>query len=160
MGQLSSHEQPRFTGALSGLRAPVRHRWAPVLLVLFIPWLLGWSWKDASGDTISSSFVQRIQDGKTTKQEVLLYFGDPKEIERTSEGLVYKYFSYKDAEALPYRPELRQPEEQSTSNYLIEDNKKLKKPVAKTEGKILRSSLVIRFKPDGETVMSHEYKEF
>ena len=160
MGQLSGHEQSRLTGALSGLRARVRHRWAPVLLVLFIPWLLGWTWKDASGMTINPSFVQRIQDGKTTKQEVLLYFGDPKEIERTSEGLVYKYVSYKDAEALPYRPELRQPQEQSTSNYLIEDNKKLKKPVAKTEGKILRSSLEIRFKPDGETVMSHEYKEF
>ena len=160
MGQLSSHEQSRFTGAFSGLRAPVRHRWTPVLLVLFIPLLLGWSWKDASGVTINPSFVQRIQDGKTTKQEVLLYFGDPKEIEHTSEGLVYKYFSYKDAPALPYRPEQREPQEQSKSLYLLEDSKQIKKPAVKTEGKILRSSLVIRFKPDGETVMSHEYQEF
>ena len=160
MGQLSSHEQPRFTGALSGLRALLRHRWAPVLLVLFIPWLLGWSWKDASGYTINPSFVQRIQDGKTTKPEVLLYFGDPKEIEHTSEGLVYRYFSYKDAPAMPYRPENREPNPQSTSDFLLEDNKQIKKPVVKTEGKILRSSLVIRFKPDGETVMSHEYQQF
>jgi hypothetical protein len=160
MGQLSSHEQSRFTGAFSGLRAPVRHRWAPVLLVLFIPLLLGWSWKDANGITIDPNFVQRIQDGKTTKQEVILYFGDPKEIERTSEGLVYKYFSYKDAPALPYRPEQRVPEEQSTTQYLVEDSKHIKKPVVKNEGKILRSSLMIRFKPDGETVMSHEYQEF
>ena len=77
------------------------------LLVLFSPLLLGWSWKDASGITINPLFVERVQDGKTTKQEVLLYFGDPKEIERTSDGLVYKYFSYKDAQAMPYRPELR-----------------------------------------------------
>jgi hypothetical protein len=159
MGQLSSHEQPRFTGVLSGLRAPGRHRWAPVLLVLSIPVLLGWSWKDASGYTINPNNVQRLQDGKTTKQEVFLLFGDPKEIERTSEGLVYKYFSYKDAPALPYRPELRQPNPQSTSEYLVEGSK-LKKPEVKSEGKILRSSLVIRFKPDNETVMSHEYQEF
>src|SRR5208337_819463 len=131
MGQLSSHEQSRFSGVLSGLRAPVRHRWTPVLLVLFIPLLLGWSWKDASGITINPRFVERIQDGKTTKQEVLLYFGDPKEIERSPDGLVYKYFSYKDAPALPYRPELRQPQEQSTSNYLLEDNKQLMKPEVK-----------------------------
>jgi len=138
----------------------MRDRWAPVLLVLFIPLLLGWSWKDASGITINPLFVERVQDGKTTKQEVLLYFGDPKEIERTSDGLVYKYFSYKDAQAMPYRPELRQPQEQSTSNYLLEDNQIKKKPEEKTEGKILRSSLVIRFKADSETVMSHEYQEF
>jgi len=160
MGQLSSHGQSRFTGPLSGLGAPMRHCWAPVLLVLFSPLLLGWSWKDASGITINPLFVERVQDGKTTKQEVLLYFGDPKEIERTSDGLVYKYFSYKDAQAMPYRPELRQPQEQSTSNYLLEDNQIKKKPEEKTEGKILRSSLVIRFKADSETVMSHEYQEF
>ena len=160
MGQLSSQGQLRFTGALSGLRAPVRHRWAPVLLVLFIPLLLGWSWKDASGITINPSFVERIQDGKTTKQEVLLYFGDPKEIEHTSDGLVYKYFSYKDADALPYDPNKRDPNPQSTTEYLLEDKDIKKKPEPKEGGKILRSSLVIRFQPDSNTVMSHEYKEF
>lgn len=160
MGQLSSPGQLRLTGVLSGLRVPVRHRWAPVLLVLFIPLLLGWSWKDASGDTINPSFVQRIQDGKTTKQEILLYFGDPKETERTSEGVVYKYFSYKDAEALPYQPSLREPQEQSTSLYLLEDKQIKKKAPPKTGGKVLRSTLEIRFKPGSDTVMSHEYKEF
>ena len=43
---------------------------------------------------------------------------------------------------------------------LLDDDKKIKKPKIKTEGKILRSSLTIRFKKDGDTVMSHEYKEF
>src|SRR5208337_923365 len=161
MGQLSSPGQSRLTGVLSGLRAPLRHRWAPVLLVLFIPWLLGWSWKDASGDTINPNFVQRIQDGKTTKQEVLLYFGDPKESQGSpSEGVVYKYFSYKDAEAMPYQPSQRVPEEQSTSEYLLQDKQVKKKPPPKTGGKILRSTLEIRFKPGSDTVMSHEYKEF
>ncbi|MGP8051521.1 MAG: hypothetical protein ACLPYB_13040 [Desulfobaccales bacterium] len=160
MRQIFSHEQSRQTGALSGLRARVRHPGAPFLLLLLIPVLLGWSWKEANGITIDPSFVERVQDGKTTKQEILLYFGDPKEIEHSSDGLVYKYFSYKDAPAMPYRPELRQPQEQSTSDYLLEDTKQIKKPAVKTEGKILRSTLVIRFKPDNVTVMSHEYKEF
>jgi hypothetical protein len=160
MGQLSSHEISQLTGALSGLRARVRQPWAPVLLVLCLPWLLGWSWKDASGMTIDPNYVERLQDGKTTKQEVLLLFGDPKEIERTSEGVVYRYFSYKDAGAMPYRPELREPNPQSSSEYLIQDKQIKQKPAVTPGGKILRSSLVIRFKPDGDTVMSHEYKEF
>lgn len=161
MRRLSSPVPSRLTGALFRLRARVRHPWAPVLLVLSIPLLLGWTWKDAaSGMTINPSYVNQIQDGKTTKQEVLLYFGDPKEIERTSDGLVYKYYTYKNADALPYDPYKREPNPQSTSNYLLEDNQIKKKPVVKNGGKILKSSLEIRFKPDSNTVMSHEYKEF
>ncbi len=160
MRRLFSQVPSRLTGALSGLRARVRHPWAPVLLVLFIPWLLGWSWKEASGLTINPSYVNKIQDGKTTKQEVLVYFGDPKEIERTPDGLVYKYFSYKDADALPYDPNKREPNQQSTTPYLLEENQVKKKPVVTNGGKILKSSLEIRFKPDSNTVMSHEYKEF
>ncbi|MGA8571320.1 MAG: hypothetical protein ACLP7A_02160 [Desulfobaccales bacterium] len=160
MRRIFSQAPYRLTGAISGLRARVRHPWAPVLLVLFIPLLLGWSWKEASGLTINPSYVERIQDGKTTKQEVLLYFGDPKEIERTSDGLVYKYFSYQDADALPYDPSKRDPNPQSESPYLLEDNQVKKKPVVTKGGKILKSSLEIRFKPDSNTVMSHEYKEF
>ena len=49
---------------------------------------------------------------------------------------------------------------QSDQLYLLDDNKQIKKPPLKTEGKILKSTLLIRFKPDGQTVMSHEYKEF
>ena len=104
--------------------------------------------------------MERIQDGKTTKNEILLLFGDPQEIDRTPEGVTYTYKSFKDAPAMPYRPENRKINPQSDQHYVIDDNKQIKKPPLKTEGKILKSTLLIRFKPDGETVMSHEYKEY
>jgi hypothetical protein len=134
--------------------------WAPVLLLLLLPLLLG-AWTDASGNTINPRYVGRIQDGKTTKHEILLLFGEPKEIERSAEGPVYKYTSYKDAPAgLPYQHDKRKIQQQSDQLYLIDENKQIKKPQVKTEGKIPRSTLTIRFKSDGVTVMSHEYKEF
>ncbi len=142
------------------LRHLVLNRLVPFLLVLLLPVFLG-AWQDASGNTINPRFVERIQNGKTTKNEILLYFGDPKEIEKGDEGPIYKYFSYKDSPAaLPYIPERRIPQEQSSSLDVIDENKQIKKPTVKKEGKILRSTLVIRFKGDGMTVMSHEYKEF
>ncbi len=138
-------------------------RWAPVLMI--IPALLllaGAAWQDATGNTINPNHVQRIQDGKTSKHEILLWFGDPKEIQKTDLGPVYKYQSFKDAPAddLPYRHDKRRIEEHSDSLYVIDEDKKIRKPEVKKQGKILRSTLTIRFKADGETVMSHEYKEF
>ena len=133
-------------------------RLVPILLILLLPLLLG-AWQDASGNTINPNYVKRIENGKTSKHEILLYFGDPKEIDKSDGGPVYKYFSYKDAPALPYQHEKRKIQEQSDKMYL-DENKQIKKVPEKTEGKILRSTLVIRFKSDGVTVMSHEYKEF
>jgi hypothetical protein len=131
-----------------------------VLIVLLLPGLLG-AWRVMSGETIDRRHVERIQDGKTTKNEILLLFGDPQEINRTSEGIIYRYKSFKDAPANPYRPEDRKIAPQSDQLFLLpDDDKKIKKPPIKTEGKILKSTLLIRFKPDGQTVMSHEYKEF
>jgi len=139
--------------------ALVLGRLVPILLILLLPLLVG-AWQDASGNTINPNYVKRIENGKTAKHEILLYFGDPKEIEKTDEGSVYKYFSYKDAPAgLPYIHDKRKIEEQSDKLYL-DDSKQVKKVPLKTEGKILRSTLTIRFKSDGVTVMSHEYKEF
>jgi hypothetical protein len=137
----------------------LRRRLTPFLLVLVLPLFLG-AWKIITGETINPNLVGRIQDGKTTKTEIFAYFGDPKEIERTPEGPIYKYMSYKDAPAMPYRPEDRKPAEQSDVPFLLDDTHHVKKPPVKTEGKILRSTLTIRFKADGETVMSHEYKEY
>ncbi|HEY9073509.1 MAG TPA: hypothetical protein VIN67_05185 [Desulfobaccales bacterium] len=134
-------------------------RLVPVLVLLLLPGLLG-AWKVISGETINPQYVERIKDGVTKKHEILLYFGDPKEIKRTEYGPVYKYMSYKDAPAMPYRPENREINPQSASDFMIDENKQIKKPKIKTEGKILRSSLTIRFHKDGDTVMSHEYKEF
>ena len=61
---------------------------------------------------------------------------------------------------MPYRPEKRQINPQSDQIFVIDPNKQIKKAPVKTEGKILKSTLVIRFKPDGLTVLSHEYKEY
>jgi hypothetical protein len=145
-----------------GSRPSARRRWrriASVLLILLLPGLLG-AWKTISGDTIDRRHVERIQDGKTTKNEILLLFGDPQEIDRTPEGVTYTYKNFKDAPAMPYRPENREINPQSDQKFVIDPNKQIKKAPLKTEGKILKSTLLIRFKPDGQTVMSHEYKEF
>jgi hypothetical protein len=134
-------------------------RIAAVLMILLLPGLLG-AWRIVSGDTIDRRHVERIKDGQTTKNEILLLFGEPQEIGRTPDGLTYTYKSFKDAPAMPYKPEDRKIATQSDQLYIIDDQKQVKKAPLKTEGKILRSTLLIRFKPDGETVMSHEYKEF
>ena len=145
-----------------GGRPSARRRWrriASVLLILLLPGLLG-AWRVVSGESIDRRHVERIQDGKTTKNEILLLFGDPQEIDRAPEGVTYTYKSFKDAPAMPYRPENRKINPQSDQLLVITEDKQIKKAPLKTEGKILRSTLLIRFKPDGQTVMSHEYKEF
>ncbi|MCL4504124.1 MAG: hypothetical protein M1438_20055 [Deltaproteobacteria bacterium] len=137
-----------------------RGRLVPILLVLVLPLLLG-AWQDYTGNTINPRFVERIKDGKTTKNEVLAFFGEPKDIQKSDLGPVFKYFSYKDSPPdMPYIHSKRKINEQSEQQFLIDDNKNIKKATIKTEGKILRSTLTVRFKSDGETVMSHEYKEF
>jgi hypothetical protein len=139
-----------------------RRRWrriAAVLLVMLLPGLLG-AWKIISGDTIDSRHVERIKDGQTTKNEILLLFGDPQEINRTPDGVTYLYKSFKDAPANPYKPEERKINPQSDQIFVVDDQKQIKKAPLKTEGKILKSTLLIRFKPGTDTVMSHEYKEF
>jgi hypothetical protein len=118
------------------------------------------AWQDMTGKTINPRFVERIKNGKTTKHEILLYFGEPQETHRTPDGLVFVYKSFKDAPAMPYRHEKREINPQSDQLMVIDDNKQIKKAPLKKEGKILHSTLTIRFKPDRETVMSHEYKEF
>ena len=158
-------QQSKMSRKLEGERGrpSARRRWrriASVLIILLLPGLLG-AWRVISGESIDRRHVERIQDGKTTKNEILLLFGDPKEIERTPEGVTYTFKSFKDAPAMAYRPEDRKIAPQSDQLFLLpDDDKKIKKPPLKTEGKILKSTLIIRFKPDGQTVMSHEYKEF
>ena len=145
-----------------GGRPAANRQWrriTSVLMILLLPGLLG-AWKVISGDTIDPRHVGRIQDGKTTKNEILLLFGDPQEIDRGSEGVTYTYKNFKDTPAMPYRPEDRKINPQSDQLYVVDDKKQIKKAPLKTEGTILKSSLLIRFKPDGQTVMSHEYKEY
>jgi hypothetical protein len=129
-----------------------------ILAILLLPLLLG-AWRDVSGNTINPKYVERIKDGQTTKQEILVLFGDPQELKRTPEGVIFKYKSFKDAPQLPYKPEERKIAAQSDQIYLLDDNKQIKKAVTKTEGKIVRSTLEVRFKADGQTVLSHDYEE-
>ncbi len=119
--------------------------------------LLGW--RDVSGNTINPNYVERIKDGQTTKNEIMLMFGEPKEVKRMENGVVFTYKSFKDAPALPYDPDKRQPSPQSDKLFLVDDDNKIKKVPEKTEGKILKSTLIIYFKPDGQTVAGHEYTE-
>ena len=91
-------------------------------MILLLPGLLG-AWKIISGETIDPRHVERIQDGKTTKNEILLLFGDPQEIDRTPEGVTYTYKSFKDAPAMPYNPEDRKIAPQSDQLYLLDDDK-------------------------------------
>ena len=135
-------------------------RGAVLMVLLLLPLVMGGGWRDMTGRTINKRLVNHIQNGKTTKHEIMLYFGDPQELHRTPEGLVFIYKSFKDAPAMPYRHEKRMPNPQSESLMIIDDNKQIKKAPLKTKGKILYSTLTIRFKPNGETVMSHEYKEY
>ena len=59
---------------------------ALVLLVLLLPGLLG-AWRIMSGDTIDTRHVQRIQDGKTTKMEIMTLFGDPQDVKHDADGI-------------------------------------------------------------------------
>ena len=159
MRQSEMSRELRPEGGRTAARLRCR-RIAAVLMILLLPGLVG-AWKIVSGETIDRRHVERIADGKTTKNEILLLFGDPQEIDRGSEGITYTYKNFKDAPAMPYRPEDRKIAPQSDQLFLLpDDDKKIKKPPLKTEGKILKSTLLIRFKPDGQTVMSHEYKEY
>ncbi len=142
---------------LAGRRA--WRRMALILMILLLPGLLG-AWRIMSGDTIDPNYVNRIKNGKTTKLEILTLFGDPQEIKRTPEGVTYLYKSFKDVQAMPYRPENRNIAPQSDQTFLLSDKELDKKMAARKEKKILRSTLFIRFKPGGDTVMSHEYKTY
>ncbi|HZE22321.1 MAG TPA: hypothetical protein VE082_09730 [Desulfobaccales bacterium] len=130
-----------------------------VFVILLLPGLLG-AWRIMSGETLSPRLVQSIKDGKTTKQEIMVMFGDPQEINRTPEGVTYIYKNYKDAPAMPYKWQDRKINPQSDQPYVIGADKQIKKAPIKTEGKILRSTLSIQFKKDGQTVMSHEFEEY
>jgi hypothetical protein len=140
-------------------RVLIPGRWLPVLAVLLLPLLLG-AWRLDIGDTINPRYVQHIQDGQTTRDQVLAWFGEPKKIERTEVGPVYRYFSYKDAPAMPYKPGERKINPQSDQPLVLGADKQIKQAPLKMKGKILQSTLTIRFKSDGQTVLGHEYKKY
>ena len=130
---------------------------ALVLLVFTLPLFLG-AWKIVPGRDINPAYVDRIQDGKTKKHEILTLFGDPDEIDRTPEGTVYIYKTFREKTALP-KKERKALGTVQDSPYFTEDWVK-NKSTQKEPGKELASMLAIRFGQDGETVQSHAYKQF
>jgi hypothetical protein len=136
------------------------NRKASIVLLILAVTLLG-AWKIIMGDSINPSYVERIQDGKTKRHEILTLFGDPQETKRTPEGLVLIYKSYRTKETLPSR-DLRNSKNVVADNPYFQEYQMSEVQSTKKKGsnKELASSLTIRFKPDGETVQSHEYKEY
>ncbi len=133
---------------------------ALVLLVLTVPFLLG-AWKIVMGRDINPTYVDRIKDGETPKHEILTLFGDPDEIDRTPEAVVYTYKTYRDKEVLPKR-ERKVKTAVQDSPYFREDwlKEKKEREAKKEGGKELASRLIIRFDPKGLTVQSHDFKQF
>ena len=126
--------------------------------ILFLALAFG-AWRISTREGINPSYVARIQNGKTTKHEILLWFGDPQKVDRSPDGVVFKYVSYKDAPPTVSKEIYKEPEPQSTTPFYLDEEKKIKKVTPKTKGEIVQSTLTVRFKPDGNTVLSHEYKE-
>lgn len=137
-----------------GVAGALLRRAAVVFCILALPVTLG-AWRDMIGQTINPRFVERIENGQTTKHEILLWFGDPEKVERTPAGPVFHYVSYKD----PPPPPGQERGLQSTTPYYLDEQKQVKRFTPKTKGEIVHSTLTIRFTPDGEQVMSHVYKE-
>ena len=133
---------------------------ALVLLVFTLPLFLG-AWKIIRGREINPAYVERIQDGKTEKHEILTLFGDPDEVDRTPEAVVYVYETFRDKETLPKRQRDLKSAPQD-SPYFREDwlKEKKKREAAAAANKELDRRLIIRFDREGQTVQSHEYKQF
>ena len=139
-----------------------RFRGAALLfLVLALPFLLG-AWKISTGPSINPKYVEHIENGKTKKHEILTWFGDPQEIKRLPEGVMFVYKTFRPKSDLTRRKSKEPKPRLSTvdSPYALEHNVLKRETVKEPPAKEPESTLIIRFKPDGETVQSHEYKEF
>ena len=130
-----------------------------VLLLLLITLALVSGWRQLTGENLNPRFVDRIKDGKTKKNEILLWFGEPQEVKKTEKHIIYIYKSYVDAPALPYNPDKREVNPQSYTPFLIDEDKHIVAKKEKTQGKILRSTLTIFIQPESQVVTGHEYVE-
>ncbi len=130
-----------------------------LLLILALPLCLGaWSITMNRGG-INPNYVDKIQDGKTKKSEILTLFGDPQETKRTPEGVIFVYRTYATKEAAPKKAAKDEGPNTTTavdSPFSLEQNLKRKSKQGPT--KELSSSLTVFFGQDGDTVQSHEFK--
>jgi len=113
------------------------------------------------GRDINPAYVERIQDGKTLKHEILTLFGEPDEMDRTPESVVYIYKTFRNKETPPKRGRQVKSAVQD-SPYFREDwlEQKEARDRAAAANKELASRLIIRFDRDGQTVQSHDFKQF
>jgi hypothetical protein len=138
-------------------------RLALALIVLVLPLLLGgWKIIMEKDRGINPSYVDRIEDGKTKRTEILTLFGDPQEIKRTPEGMIYVYKAYRPKETAKKKSkDDKEPIGLSSVDSPQELEERLKKSRKKVEPtEELASTLTIYFKTDGETVQSHDFKQF
>jgi hypothetical protein len=133
---------------------------ARLLLVLALPLLLG-AWNITMNKGINASYVERIKDGKTKKSEILTLFGDPQETKRTPEGLIFVYKTYITKEkSVSWKDKGGESKTAAAvdSPYSLEQTLKRKPKEGPTQE--VTSSLTIFFGSDGETVQSHDFKQY
>lgn len=128
--------------------------------LLMLAVLLAAGWRQLTGDQLDPRLVARIKNGQTTKNEILLWFGEPQEIRKTDACLIYIYRTYVDTPALPYKPDKREVNPQSYTPFLIDEDKHVVPRKEKREGRILRRQLTIYLQPNTQVVSGHEYQEF
>jgi hypothetical protein len=132
---------------------------ALALMVLALPLLLG-AWKIIMNKGINPSYVERIEDGKTQRHEILTLFGDPQETKRTPEGIIFVYKTFRPKES----PRRKNKESGASVAQSVDSpfslEQTLKRSHKEAPAEELSSVLTIYFKPDGETVQSHAFKEF
>jgi hypothetical protein len=133
---------------------------ALALFVLALPLLLG-GWKINMNKGINPSYVDRIEDGKTKRSEILTLFGDPQETKRPPEGMIYVYKTLRPKET----PQSKKKKGEDASiapsvdsPFTLEET--LKRKPKEGPAQEVAEMLIIHFKPDGETVMSHEFKQY
>jgi|WetSurMetagenome_2_1015567.scaffolds.fasta_scaffold308295_2 hypothetical protein len=132
---------------------------ALALVVLALPLFLG-GWSITRTKGINPSYVDRIEDGTTKKSEILTLFGDPQETKRTPEGMIYVYKTLRTKET-PHGKKKKDDVSVAPSvdsPFTLEET--LKRKPKEGPAQELESMLIIHFKPDGETVMSHEFKQY
>jgi len=139
----------------AGLRA------ALLLMIFALPLLLG-AWSISTSKGINARYVERIQDGKTKKPEILTLFGDPQETRRMPEGLVFVYKSFRTKETPS--PSWKDKDKETKTSAAVDSpyslEQTLKRKPKEGPGQELSSTLIILFGPDGETVQSHEFKQY
>ena len=132
-----------------------------VLALFALPLFLG-GWKIIMNKGINPIYVDRIEDGKTKRSEILTLFGDPQETKRTGDGLSYVYKTYQPQGTTHEKKDNREfiglssVDSPSELEHRLQSTQKRKKMEGDKE---VASTLTIYFKPDGETVMSHEFEQ-